>query len=367
MVASIPLLTVSLFRHGDRTYLPQPDTIDPDDEEIQAFISRYGGYGMLTDEGLRQHAKLGAAMKKRYLADEPHYNRTFIHVRSSCIERCLRSVQSQLNVMFPNEPVPIHTVSKEKEYMMRGYASGVCPKMHNFLFEEENTLKGDHQLVSEAHGFTQKLNCGTKENPLQCSLTEIEEIKEKSYKEWEKSMSVPQMHNLAGAALFGELIRMFEATSQGRKWHNETSFDESFDIHRLDDPKLILWSAHDTTLMVVHSILKTWNQMKGLPPYASSIQFELNPDNCITIWWNHDLDDLFSEDKKLHFGVPCLTIEKFKERIGDEINFSSLHVLQDRCSLHETFNFTSIHLVVIFMLFLIIIIIVIASTTKKKI
>lgn len=129
---------------------------------MMQWTNKYGK-GMLTDEGVAQHAKVGAAMRERYLPANSTYDRDFVHVRSSDFDRTLLSAQSQLRAMW-NVAIPIHTVASPDEILLRGVDSRICPVLvpinPTVLIDGEKynaDLEGDDIIVARVHGFLEKL------------------------------------------------------------------------------------------------------------------------------------------------------------------------------------------------------------------
>ena len=85
-------------------------------------------YGQLTKIGIEQQHRLGKFIRNRYqnLLSET-YNRSEIFVRSTDVDRTLMSAESNLAGLYPVvnplaedvpiQPIPIHTVAIETDYV----------------------------------------------------------------------------------------------------------------------------------------------------------------------------------------------------------------------------------------------------------
>ncbi|CAF1055359.1 unnamed protein product [Adineta steineri] len=119
-----------LFRHGDRTPIQSYPT-DPMKEKDWP-----NGYGQLTIAGIEQHHRLGQYLRTRYGSIlSSNYTASEIVVRSTDYDRTLMSAQSNLIGLYglknvsddtiPIQPVPIHTVPMDKDFLL---AVSDCPK-----------------------------------------------------------------------------------------------------------------------------------------------------------------------------------------------------------------------------------------------
>jgi hypothetical protein len=92
------------------------------------LISIKSSYGQLTSIGIEQQHRLGAFIRERYQTLlTPSYTASEISVRSTDVDRTLMSAQSNLvglypvlihtNNSVPIQPVPIHTVSINSDFV----------------------------------------------------------------------------------------------------------------------------------------------------------------------------------------------------------------------------------------------------------
>ncbi|KAI4547873.1 hypothetical protein MG293_000203 [Ovis ammon polii] len=245
-----------VFRHGDRS----PIETFPNDPIKESSWPQ--GFGQLTQLGMAQHYELGEYIRKRY---ENFLNESYkheqVHVRSTDIDRTLMSAMTNLAALFPPEgisiwnpslpwqPIPVHTVpvSEDQDFIevlpkLTGYHDqdlfGIWSKVYDPLFCEG------------VHNFT--LPSWATED----TMTKLKEISELSllslygiHKQKEKS-------RLQGGVLINEILNHMKSATQPSNRR-----------------KLIMYSAHDTTVSGLQMALDVYNGI--LPPYASCHMMEL--------------------------------------------------------------------------------------------
>ncbi|KAM9088371.1 prostatic acid phosphatase isoform 4-T4 [Megaptera novaeangliae] len=214
-----------VFRHGDRS----PIETFPNDPIKESSWPQ--GFGQLTQLGMEQHYELGQYIRKRY---EKFLNKSYRHeqvyVRSTDIDRTLMSAMTNLAALFPPEgisvwnpnlpwqPIPVHTVPVSEDR-----------RVHNFTLPSWAT---------------------------EDSMTKLKKISELSllslygiHKQKEKS-------RLQGGVLVKEILYHMKSATQP-----------------LNHRKLIMYSAHDTTVSALQMALDVYNGI--LPPHASCHLMEL--------------------------------------------------------------------------------------------
>ncbi|XP_066207024.1 prostatic acid phosphatase [Saccopteryx leptura] len=278
-----------VFRHGDRS----PIETFPNDPIKESSWPQ--GYGQLTQRGMEQQYELGEYIRKRYekLLNES-YKHQQVYVRSTDIDRTLMSAMTNLAALFPPQgisiwnphlpwqPIPVHTVplsedrllympfrncprfqelqsetlkSEEFQERLRPYKDFIAtlPKFSGYhgkdLFGIWSRVY-DPLFCEGVHNFT--LPTWTTED----TMTKLRELAELSllslygvHKQKEKS-------RLQGGVLVSEILNHLNRATQPSN-------------HR----KLVMYSAHDTTVSGLQMALDVYNGI--LPPYASCHLMEL--------------------------------------------------------------------------------------------
>ncbi|XP_049565835.1 prostatic acid phosphatase isoform X5 [Orcinus orca] len=224
---SVPGLSIFLmvFRHGDRS----PIETFPNDPIKESSWPQ--GFGQLTQLGMEQHYELGQYIRKRY---EKFLNKSYKHeqvfVRSTDIDRALMSAMTNLAALFPPEgisvwnpslpwqPIPVHTVPVSED---RG--------VHNFTLPSWAT---------------------------EDTMTKLKEISELSLLSLYGIHRQKEKSRLQGGVLVKEILYHMKSATQP-----------------LNHRKLIIYSAHDTTVSALQMALDVYNGI--LPPHASCHLTEL--------------------------------------------------------------------------------------------
>ncbi|XP_065798425.1 prostatic acid phosphatase isoform X2 [Muntiacus reevesi] len=278
-----------VFRHGDRS----PIETFPNDPIKESSWPQ--GFGQLTQLGMAQHYELGEYIRKRYenFLNES-YKREQVHVRSTDIDRTLMSAMTNLAALFPPEgisiwnpslpwqPIPVHTVPVSEDQLLY-LPFRNCPRFQELqsetLISEEfqkrlHPYKDFIEVLPKLTGYHDQdlLGIWSKVyDPLFCegvhnftlpswatedTMTKLKEISELSllslygiHKQKEKS-------RLQGGVLINEILNHMKSATQPSN-------------HR----KLIMYSAHDTTVSALQMALDVYNGI--LPPYASCHMMEL--------------------------------------------------------------------------------------------
>ncbi|KAM5292812.1 prostatic acid phosphatase [Ctenodactylus gundi] len=283
----------ALFRHGDRS----PIETFPNDPIKESSWPQ--GFGQLTQVGMEQHYELGEYLRKRYgkFLNES-YKHEEVYVRSTDVDRTLMSAMTNLAALFPPEgtsvwnpsllwqPIPVHTVSVSEDRLLYLPFKN-CPRFQEL---ERETLKSEEfqkrirpyksfiETLPTLSGFQDQDLFGIWSrvyDPLYCEgvhnftlpswvtkdiMTNLRELSELSllslygiYKQKEKS-------RLQGGILVSEILSHMKSATQPQN-------------HR----KLVMYSAHDTTVSGLQMALNVYNGI--LPPYASCHLMELHLEN----------------------------------------------------------------------------------------
>ncbi|XP_032265100.1 prostatic acid phosphatase isoform X2 [Phoca vitulina] len=249
-------LVTLVFRHGDRS----PIETFPNDPIKESSWPQ--GFGQLTQLGMEQHYELGQYIRKRYRKFlNESYKREQVYIQSTDVDRTLMSAMTNLAGLFPPEgisvwnpslpwqPIPVHTLSlsEDRDFIetlptFTGYHTqdlfGMWTKVYDPLFCES------------VHNFT--LPSWATED----TMTKLKELSELSilslygiHKQKEKS-------RLQGGVLVSEILNHMKSATQPSNRR-----------------KLVMYSAHDTTVSGLQMALDVYNGL--LPPYASCHIMEL--------------------------------------------------------------------------------------------
>ena len=280
-----------LWRHGDRS----PVVIYPNDPNAQYWPQ---GEGILTQTGMRQHYALGEYFKNRYGGSlvSQHYfkNETFIY--SSHVDRAIESASSNLAAFYkptdwqvfktdlPWQPVPVHTIPESLDHIL-DVQRYKCPKwiaidkqfQQSQEFQTMNTTYHDLfvYLTGKTGSDVNIENVGLIFDNFICTKAHNLELPKWVTPEIMKNISVvgdfvffnffrtKEQQKLLG----GGLLKLIRDNFQNVRTGQTSS---------LLSNKLIIYSAHDTTVMALTTLLDVFNEIK--PPYAASIIMELYSD-----------------------------------------------------------------------------------------
>ncbi|XP_028280675.1 lysosomal acid phosphatase-like [Parambassis ranga] len=296
-----------LFRHGDRSPVRAYPT-DPYQEKDWPQ-----GFGQLSQVGMRQHFELGQFLRNRYKTFlKESYDRHEISVRSTDYDRTLMSAEANLAGLYPPsgqqvfnpelkwQPIPVHTVPLSEERLL-SYPLGDCPRYKQLMNETEHTeeflnvtstYKDIIDLVRAKTGLNKTnvesvwsvydtLFCESRHNmtaPDWVTPDVMERLRVLKdfgirvifgvYKQQEKS-------RLQGGILLGEIVKNLSKMAVPNP---------------KQQLKLMMLSAHDTTVVALQASLNVFNGMQ--PPYASCHMFELyredNGSASVSMFYRND-------------------------------------------------------------------------------
>ncbi|XP_044538289.1 lysosomal acid phosphatase isoform X3 [Gracilinanus agilis] len=214
-----------LYRHGDRS----PVKAYPKDPHQEGEWPQ--GFGQLTKEGMLQHWELGQALRLRYQGFlNASYHREEVFVRSTDFDRTLMSAEANLAGLFPVEgaqsfnpnitwqPIPVHTVPEAQD--------------------------------KQTHGL-----------PLP------------SWASPQTMQRLRQLKDLSFRFLFGMYRPTEKARLQGGVLLAQIRKNLTWAASASQHSKLLVYSAHDTTLVALQMALGIYNGEQA--PYASCHMFEL--------------------------------------------------------------------------------------------
>ncbi|CAF2381501.1 unnamed protein product [Rotaria sp. Silwood2] len=287
-----------IYRHGDRTPV---ETFPTDPVKPNEWPN---GLGQLTAAGIEQQHRLGGYLRTRYGSLlSPNYTANEIVVRSTDADRTLMSAQSNLvglypvlnmtNDKVPIQPIPIHTVSFNLDFLL---SMNDCPRYDQI--EEEVDQSDEVKKVDEYYGaFFKKLEEWTNTTNITvynawniADTIFVEHIYNKA-PEWADEAVRKNLSDISDLAFHflyeNKDIKRIRGGSDNYKsmlyernrfiylgplvqdiWLNMNS-----SVHGKGFPKVKMYSAHDTTVSPVLSFLGI--NYPHQPQYASAIFIDL--------------------------------------------------------------------------------------------
>ncbi|KAM4688400.1 prostatic acid phosphatase [Discoglossus pictus] len=297
-----------IFRHGDRS----PTRTYPKD--IYQESSWPDGFGQLSKIGKQQQYELGQYLKKRYNGFlSPSYNRHEVHVLSTDMDRTLMSAQANLAGLFPPtgdqiwnpnitwQPIPVHTVPQLQDKLLLMPFRG-C-RYYDDLLKETYTSEHYHRLVDPYSEFLQMIAEKTglpsthhvawrTYDTLFC-----ERIHNFTLPDWadEKTMAkLSDLSDISLSVLYGVYKHHEKSRLQGGVLLNGILKNiTNVTTTPSNQRKLVMYSAHDTTLAALQMALNVSNGK--LPPYASCHFFEIYQHED----GKHSIEMYYRNDSKL--------------------------------------------------------------------
>ncbi|XP_041054374.1 lysosomal acid phosphatase-like isoform X2 [Carcharodon carcharias] len=279
-----------IYRHGDRSPINNYPT-DPYTEKDWPQ-----GFGQLTQFGMRQHYMLGQYLRHRYKDFlNSSYDREEIYVRSTDVDRTLMSAQSDLAGLYPPreyqifkpdlnwQPIPVHTVPAEDEKFLK-FPIPNCPRFDKLLEESMNS-KTVQDKVKENQALLDMVSERTKSKVTFQNVWKLydtllcEKIHNFSLPSWVTPEVIARLRELYDLSM-ETLFRIHETRVKSRlqggvllKQILQNITQAMNDTNSTPRLKLIMYSAHDTTLIALQIALNIYNGIN--PPYASCHMFEL--------------------------------------------------------------------------------------------
>ncbi|NXX45993.1 PPAL phosphatase, partial [Tricholaema leucomelas] len=254
------------------------------------------GFGQLTQVGMRQQWELGQVLRQRYRDFlSASYRRQEIFIRSTDCDRTLMSAEANLAGLYPPEgqqmfnpniswqPIPVHTVPESEERLLK-FPLTPCPRYEQLQKETRHSA----EYVNKTKENWQFLQMVANETGIRdVSLESVWSVYDTLFCEQAHKMDLPvwvtpnvmahlkQLKDFGFEFLFGIHNRVEKARLQGGVLldHIRKNLTKAADVSAHQNLKLLVYSAHDTTLVALQMALDVYNKIQA--PYASCHLFEL--------------------------------------------------------------------------------------------
>ncbi|XP_066893261.1 lysosomal acid phosphatase isoform X2 [Kogia breviceps] len=276
-----------LYRHGDRSPVKTyPKDPYQEDEWPQ-------GFGQLTKEGMLQHWELGQALRQRYHDFlNTSYHRQEVYVRSTDFDRTLMSAEANLAGLFPPDgmqrfnpniswqPIPIHTVPIAEDRLLK-FPLGPCPRFEQLQNETRRTPEYQNESIQNAQFLDMVANAtGLADLTLETVWNVYDTLFCEAHglvlPPWASPQTMKRLSRLKDFSfrfLFGIYEQAEKARLQGGVLLAQIRRNLTLMATTSRLPKLLVYSAHDTTLVALQMALDVYNGKQA--PYASCHIFEL--------------------------------------------------------------------------------------------
>ncbi|XP_031634120.1 prostatic acid phosphatase-like [Contarinia nasturtii] len=362
-----------IFHHGFRN----PFSSFPTDpwKDKKHFI---GGFGALLNSGKQQQYELGKYLRRRYLLGNERNINKMVYVQSIDDERSLMSAETAMaafsltdvnnssSVHLQWQPIPVHTIPQENDYILVGTKSCArynhAYKMYKKSTEYKALMKKSKTLYQylEKHSGKEMKNLQSVHNLY--DTLRIENLQNKTMPKWtQKVIAQPEYESIAVLSLIRgtETPEMAHLSSGFLIREILERFKEKIKSNLVPDRSLFFYFANDATIARVLNVLGLFDFY--IVPFAASLHFELYKSN----------DDLYfqivyrntTEENPLPLDIPmCGTkcsLEKFHEIYAKIIPTASF---EEECRIPTAFDdFKNGSLVLLVSLFMILTVIAVLS------
>jgi len=318
-----------VFRHGART----PIKNFPNNPNSNVWNEKPG---QLTMIGVKQHYELGQFLRTRYnsILSET-YKSDEIYVRSTDVDRTLMSAEANLAGLYPPkgfqkwngsfttwQPIPVHTVSKDDEYLLN-FPNTICSKYMNDIYPAIHSSKSYLDFVEANQELIDKVTrlSGQSDSNIFSlwnvqDVVECEKVQNVSSAKW----ITEEIYNQMSAIIAKEMtydaggvtqdFRLKAAKLGSGNLLKKIIENMKTKITSPNSPKLTIYSAHDTTLAALLTALDDYNDI--IPPFASAIIFELHRYNTTNNTSNYFVKVVYRNSTKTDlvklrpFGLPVV-------------------------------------------------------------
>lgn len=276
-----------LFRHGART----PVKSYPKDIYHEDAWRKFGGYGQLTQTGMRQHFDYGKFLRDRYSQFLNNtYDRHRVQIRSTDYDRTLMSAYSLLAGLFEPvdfqkwnkdlnwQPIPVHTTELKNDKI---FYSNACPKLNDLRAQVRQTpeyiemnKKFDDlfKVLDENSGYT---DVSIDTIWTVADVLFIEKLNNLTLPDWAEQ-NYDRIMSSSGLGFYFDFRwpEIAKLVSGGILKSMRQNIIDKIKHESSSQNQLYLFSGHDTYVAGLMKLLDINNHINQ-PPFASSITIEL--------------------------------------------------------------------------------------------
>ncbi|XP_070586462.1 LOW QUALITY PROTEIN: testicular acid phosphatase homolog [Erythrolamprus reginae] len=273
-----------VYRHGDRSPL---STYPTDPHKAAAWPH---GFQQLSEVGILQQKALGKFLREKYAGFlSPSYKPQEIYIRSTDYDRTIMSAQANLMGLYPNshpeipwKPIPIHTVPTKFDKLLKP-PTRTCQRYQQ-LMEETINLPSYQARLGQWKGFMEKMANYTGLKSEQLSLRGLWKVHDTLFCQKTHNMTLPSWATPRVLSTLSEIeVFNIEAHVGMHAAQEKARFIGGLLLGAIlsnfskivcqDLPlKMIMYSAHDSTLIALQAALGVYNGHP--PPYAACHGFE---------------------------------------------------------------------------------------------
>ncbi|XP_066487261.1 testicular acid phosphatase homolog [Tiliqua scincoides] len=300
-----------VYRHGDRSPL---GTYPTDPHKAAAWPQ---GFQQLTEVGILQQKALGRFLREKYDGFlSASYKPQEIYIRSTDYDRTIMSAQANLMGLYPNSepgigwrPVPVHTVPTKYDKLLKP-PTRTCLRYQQ-LMEETINLPSYQAKMKAWKGFLTEMANHTGLTPEQLTLRSLWRVHDSLFCQKTHNLTLPSwatpqvLSTLAEMEAFnidahvGMHAGREKARFSGGVLLGAILSNFSKVVCRDLPLKMMMYSAHDSTLIALQGALGVYNGHP--PPYAACHGFEFyqesnNSFSVVMFYRNESRQKLYTLD-----------------------------------------------------------------------
>ncbi|CAG9858512.1 unnamed protein product [Phyllotreta striolata] len=282
------LSLITIYRHGARS----PIRLYKNDPYINMSKELWPeGLGQLTNLGKMQQYQLGQWLRSNYKHFIPeNYDRSFIQVHSSNKDRCLMSAATNLAGLFPPkrdqiwnkklqwQPAPIHTLPESQDAILA--IGKPCPRFAKLLEDFMRNFPLHQNFLHETQHMQEYIE---KNVGAEMSLDDLKSFHDTLFVERSMGLTLPKWtHKVFPERTIQYITYSFVLPTYtpqlarlmaGPLINKITDFFENVLADPANNPKYLMLSAHDKTMIYLLNALEIYDNV--WVEYASAINFEL--------------------------------------------------------------------------------------------